>query len=140
MTNDNLISEAEYQAALARGKEALAIPYAVHAHFDAVHKMLSIGYTNGLSITFDVRQNSILASHADADLCDPYVTPGGDGLLFDRAGLSFALPSVVAAALPADLARRKVAAVLGTVRSNKKAESSRANGAKGGRPRKSAVV
>jgi hypothetical protein len=131
-----LISEKDYQEALAKGSAALAEPHATAARFNTRTRILSINYSNGLSIHFDVRASSILAGHADADLSDPYVTPGGDGLLFERAGLSFALPSVVASILPESLARMRVAAVQGRVRSDKKAEAARANGAKGGRPRK----
>jgi hypothetical protein len=131
-----LISEQQYQEALSRGCDALAEPHATAAHFNDRTRVLSIDYSNGLSINFDVRASSILAKFADSDLSEPYVSPGGDGLLFEKAGLSFALPSVVASALPESLARMRVATALGQARSEKKAQASRANGAKGGRPRK----
>jgi hypothetical protein len=133
---NELISEHQYQDALKRGRDALAEPHATAARFNARTRVLSIDYSQGLSIQFDVRTNGILAQYADADLSEPYVTPGGDGLLFEKAGLSFALPGLVASILPESLARIRIATALGKARSEKKAESSRANGAKGGRPRK----
>jgi hypothetical protein len=131
-----LISEEEYQRALDKGCAAMLDPYAIGARFSARSHSLSIEYSNGMTVSLDVRKSPLLTAHPDADLSEPYVTPGGDGLIFDKADLSFGIPSLVAPFLPESLARQKISSIMGRVRSSKKAESSKANGARGGRPRK----
>jgi len=125
----------QIEDALARGTHALAEPHATEASYNARTHVLAIRFTNGLLVSFDVRKSPFLARHAGVDLRDPYVTPGGDGLVFDHAELSVSLPGLLAELIPEDVARRKVAGAMGRTPSEKKAAAARANGAKGGRPR-----
>ena len=131
-----LISDKNYAQALEKGRAALAQPHATAARFNARRRVLSLEYSNGMVLSFDIRSSAILGAHADADLSDPYVTPGGDGIVFDKSGLSFGIPGLVAPLLPLSLARQKIASVIGQAKSPRKAAASKANGAKGGRPRK----
>lgn len=130
------ITNQQYEEALLRGREALSEVHAVEARFNARTKQLSVVYSDKSVISFDVRNNPILADHVKVDLSDPYVTPGGDGILFDKANLEFSLPSVMASMIPVELARKRMAMVMGSARSEKKSNAARENGAKGGRPRK----
>lgn len=129
------VTEKEFRDALRRGEQALLEPYAVDASFNARTHVLAIRFTNGLVISIDARKSPLLAGRPGAELAHPYVTPGGDGLVFDGAALSVSIPGLVAQLIPADAARRKVASVNGRTSSEKKSIAARANGAKGGRPR-----
>ncbi len=133
---NELFSPEEYQCALNHGLAAMQEPYADKARFNSKSRVLAIEYSNGMTVSFDVRRSPILSKHQDADFSDPYVTPGGDGLLFERANLSFAVVGLVGPFLPESLARQKIASVLGKIRSPKKALASKNNGVKGGRPKK----
>jgi hypothetical protein len=132
----NIISNADYERAIEVGKRAMQEPFATAARFNARTHTLALIYSNGMTLAIDIRQSPILSAYQNVDLSSPYVTPGGDGLLFDKAGLSFGIPSLVASFLPESLARQKIASILGKVKSSAKAASSKENGAKGGRPRK----
>lgn len=131
----NRITREAYEQALARGREALEEPHAVSARYISHARVLELVYSNGLSLRIDPRGVPVLKDLPRERLMQPYVTPGGDGLLFgedDAAAVS--IPGLVARLIPVDIARRTVAAARGRVRSEHKAEAARRNGAKGGRP------
>lgn len=131
----NLISEAAYESALKAGRKALEQPHAVSARYNARSHELTLLFSNGLKCSFDVRKAAVLGEYPGADFSEPYVTPGGDGLVFDRAGLSVGVPALVAPFLPQAVARYSVASARGRRTSPEKAAAARLNGAKGGRPR-----
>lgn len=130
------ITTQEYEQALSKGFDALAEPHAIAAKYMANYHLLELTYSNGLIVRIDPRRSDVLSNVPASLLAHPYVTPGGDGLLFDKAGLSVSIPGLLAQLLPADAARQKVASIMGSIRSDVKAKASRANGVKGGRPRK----
>jgi len=136
----NLISENMYDAALVKGREALTRPHAVSASYNKGRHELTIKFSNGLKVNVDARLSSFLSKHLDDDLSEPYVTPGGDGLIFDHANLSVGIPGLLAQFIPLDTARQVVASAIGSVSSEKKTAAARENGAKGGRPRKALVA
>ena len=131
-----VINEAALEVALKRGRTALEQPHAVSARYSARSHELTVVFSNGLKCSIDVRRAPILGEHPHADFSEPYVTPGGDGLVFDRAGLSVGVPALVGPFLPPAVARHAVAAAQGRRRSPEKAAAARLNGTKGGRPRK----
>jgi len=130
------ISEKAYKKALACGRGELSKPHAVSASYSKKSHRLTILFSDGLSIGFDTRNTPFFSQHPNADLSDPYVTPGGDGIVFDHAELSASIPGLIAQAIPIEAARQAVASIMGAARSEKKAAAARTNGAKGGRPRK----
>ena len=133
----NLIAEQDYQRALERGRSAmLREPYATHARFNSRTHLLSVEFSNGTVIGVDVRNAPVLRDFPQSAFSAPYVTPGGDGLLFGETKLSVSIPGLLGPLLPEDVARQKIAAVMGKVSSTKKASAAQANGAKGGRPKK----
>lgn len=135
-----IIAVDDYEKAINAGRASMSEPYATEARFNVRAHALSIKYSNGMTLVLDVRQSPILSAHSDADLSSPYVTPGGDGILFDNSGLSFGLPNLVAPFLPVSLARQRIASDIGRVRSPAKAAASKANGLRGGRPKKTPEV
>lgn len=136
----NLVSEQDYKDALERGRSAMSRePYATGARFNSRTHLLSVVFSNGMVVGVDVRTAPVLSAVPQSALTDPYVTPGGDGLLFDKAELSVSIPGLLGPLLPEDVARQKISAVMGRVSSSKKTAAAQANGAKGGRPRKLAI-
>lgn len=133
----HLISEQDYQKALASGRAAMMRePYATHARFNPRTHLLSVEFSNGTIVGVDVRKAAVLRDFPQTAFSDPYVTPGGDGLLFEKAKLSVSIPGLLGPLLPEDVARQKIASVMGKASSAKKAAAAQANGAKGGRPKK----
>ena len=126
-----------YAQALARGRQALEQPHAVAARYVAHARVLELVYSNGLTLRIDPKGVPALKDLPRSALLQPYVTPGGDGLVFgdDEAG-AVSIPGMVARLIPVDIARRTVAAARGRVHSTLKADAARRNGAKGGRPAK----
>ncbi|WP_198971768.1 DUF2442 domain-containing protein [Xylophilus sp. ASV27] len=134
------ISHEDHEQALARGREALEEPHVVSARY--VARMLELVYSNGLVLRIDPKGVPALKGVSREALAQPYVTPGGDGLVFGEGDEAAAvgIPGLVARLIPIDIARRTVAATRGRVRSPHKAEAARRNGAKGGRPAKAHAV
>jgi hypothetical protein len=109
----------------------------VSARYVSHARVLELVYSNGLVLRIDPKAVPALTSVPRSALAQPYVTPGGDGLVFGEDGASaIGIPGLVARLIPVDIARRTVAAARGRVRSVQKAEAARRNGAKGGRPAK----
>ncbi|MGI4815979.1 MAG: hypothetical protein ACRYG5_09740 [Janthinobacterium lividum] len=134
------ITQQEYEQALTRGREALAQPHVIRARYIASADALELVYSNGLLLRFRPRDTVLLRDIPKATLAHPYVTPGGDGLLFDDAALAVSIPGLVSKLIPLDTARMAVAAARGRVTSPAKAEAARRNGLKGGRPTKLGLI
>ena len=135
------ISRENYEQAMARGREALEEPHAVSARYVAHARVLELAYSNGLVLRIDPKGVPALKSIPRSALAQPYVTPGGDGLVFGESdAAAIGIPGLVARLIPVDIARRTVAAARGRVRSAQKAEAARRNGAKGGRPVKAPLA
>ena len=109
--------------------------YVLHA------RVLELVYSSGLTLRIDPKGVPALMQVPRNALARPYVTPGGDGLVFGDEGIAaVSIPGMVARLIPVDIARRTVAAARGRVRSEDKAEAARRNGAKGGRPPKASLA
>lgn len=132
----NLITQQDYDVALARGRAELEKPHAIEARFVGRTSMLVVKFSNGASFAIDARKTPHLCDHSLAVLKNPRVTAGGDGIIFDEADLALNLPILLAPFVPLEIARSRVAAESGSACTEKKAQAARANGAKGGRPRK----
>ncbi len=136
----NLITQQDYDAALARGKAELEKPHASEARFIGRSWMLEVSFSNGARITIDARLSPFLRDHPLAALQKPYVTVGGDGIIFEEVDVALSLPILLAPFVPLEIAKSRVASESGSVLSEKKSQAARANGAKGGRPRKVAAM
>jgi len=136
----NLITQQDYDAALARGKAELEKPHAVEARFVGRSWTLEVSFSNGSRIAIDARLSPFLRGKSLASLQKPYVTVGGDGIIFEKVDVALNLPILLAPFVPLEIARSRVASESGGVMSEKKAQAARANGAKGGRPRKVAAA
>lgn len=96
---------------------------------------MTLEYDNGMSLRFTPSAFEEMKDLSVEELSTPYLTPEGEGLIFDKADIAINLAGLVAALIPLEAARYAVAAANGRVTSVAKAEAARANGAKGGRPR-----
>jgi hypothetical protein len=135
------ISQGDYEQALARGRQALEQPHAVAARYIAHARVLELVYSNGLAVRIDPKEVPALKDVPRQALAQSYVTPGGDGLVFgEDDATAVSIPGMLASLIPIDVARRTVAAARGRVRSTRKADAARRNGAKGGRPAKASLA
>jgi hypothetical protein len=100
MAPKQLVSEEDYRSAIARGRQALASPHAVGAIYLPGNGKLVVIMSTGEELIGDVRSLPVIRDHSGEDLRDPVVTPGGDGILFEKAGLELGLPALLLAMRP----------------------------------------
>jgi len=137
-----MIKDAEIDRARRRG-EALALtePRAAAAHYDAASGRVILDLTNGCAFAFPARALQGLAEATDADLGEVEVLGGGYGLHWETLDADFTVPGLLMglfgtrAWMAREQARRAGAAT-----SPAKAAAARANGKKGGRPRRVSPV
>lgn len=130
------LTDAQLYQALVRGHQAAgAEPRAKAAHYDPALGHVVVELTNGASFTFPPSLVKALASATPIALADVSVLGSGYGLHWEAMDLDLTVPGLVAEvfATPSHLARKA-----GRTTSEAKAAAARANGAKGGRPRRSA--
>lgn len=128
-------TDAEIEAALVRGKATrLSEPRAAAACYDRAREHVVVELTNGCSFAFPARLAQELASATDDELARVEVLGGGTGLRWKTLDVDLSVPDLLAGLFgtKAYMARRA-----GQARSPAKAAAARANGAKGGRPRRS---
>jgi len=128
----------EIDRARARGRRlAVAEPRAAKARYDARTGRVVVDLTNGCSFVFPARSLQGLEKASDAELAKVEVLGAGHGLHWESLDADFAVSGLLMgifgtrAWMLSELARQA-----GRTTSRAKAAAARANGRKGGRPRR----
>ena len=133
--------ERDIDRALAKGRRLAATePRAERARYDRRTGRVVVELTNGCSFMFPARALQGMARASDAELADIEIMGIGFGLHWPALDADFNVPGLLMgvfgtrAWMASELARRA-----GQTTSKAKAAAARANGRKGGRPRKRAA-
>jgi hypothetical protein len=133
-------SDAQFEAAEARGRDMLRTePRATAAHYDQPTGRLVVDLVNGCSYAFPAQHVQDLHGAPDDDLANIEVDGAGFNLHWPALDVDLYVPALIAGIFGTrDWMARELARMAGHVTSPAKAAAARSNGAKGGRPRKTA--
>jgi hypothetical protein len=124
-------------AAAARGQiEQTSGLRAQSAHYDTRKKLVVIDLANGSSFSFPPQLAQGLAGARPSELAQIEITPQGSGLHWPKLDADLTIEGLLAGLFGSRSWMRTHAAKAGSVKSSAKAQAAKANGAKGGRPRK----
>jgi hypothetical protein len=127
----------QFEAAAARGEALVQGPRAESVHYDAGRDRVIVRLTTGVEIGFAPRDAQGLQHASREDLATIELEPFGLGIHFPHLDADFYVPALLQGMLGS---RSWMAAQLGAAggraRSSAKTAASRANGKRGGRPRK----
>ncbi len=131
----------EFSAATRRAAERRANePFAVAARYDRRRDRIVVSLNTGVELAFPPRIAQGLETAAPSDLTDIEISPSGFGVHFPRLDAHLYLPALMQGVFGS---KKWMAAQLGAaggkVRSPAKRAAARANGKRGGRPRKLAA-
>jgi heme exporter protein D len=128
---------AQIPAARARGaRERAAGRRAVSATYDPSTERILVELTSGYLFGFPAAVIPALARATPAQRAAVELSPGGGGLHWDALDVDLSVAGLLLASVGRREKLRELARVAGSARSERKAAAARANGAKGGRPRK----
>jgi hypothetical protein len=135
------ISKAEFEAANRRAAELKAsTPYATAARYDRKSDRVILSLNTNLEIMFSPKNAQGLEHAKPSELNPIEISPSGFGIHFPKLDADLYVPALLEGFLGS---RKWMAARLGAqggkARTKAKASAARANGALGGRPRKSAA-
>lgn len=124
-----------------RGARSLRTePHARTARYDRKSGRILVELTNGCSFAFPARKAQGLERASEADLAQVEILGLGFGLHWERLDVDLSVPSLLAGLFGTKAYMdRQRAARAGATTSAAKADAARRNGAKGGRPRKTAA-
>ncbi len=132
------LTNAQFKRAEARGRQLLETePHAVGARYDATVGRLVVELADGCAYAFPAERVQELRGASGADLAEVEVDGAGFNLHWPKLDVDLYVPALVSgifgtrAFMAGELAR-----IAGRTTSPTKAAAARANGAKGGRPRK----
>lgn len=111
-------------------------PRAKSARYSPTRRQVVVELTNGCSFIFPVDKAQGLAGASDKDLSDVKVLGRGFGLHWEKLDADLSIPALVVGIFGSKAWMRELARRGGTATSPAKAAAARANGTKGGRPRK----
>lgn len=130
------LSDAEVEAAEARGELARKMePRAASARYDRRLKKVVVDLTSGATFSFPARMVQGLEDATADKLATVEILGNGYGLHWECFDVDLSISGLLAGIFGT---RRYMAQRAGQARSAAKAAAARANGAKGGRPRKTA--
>lgn len=127
------------QIVSARGREARerkAGRRAVAASYDRRTGRVMMELTSGFVFGFPARAIPALAKASDDQLSAVELSPGGSGLHWNDLDVDLSIPGLLLSSVGRSDKLSEMARLAGRSRSRAKAKAARANGAKGGRPRK----
>jgi len=131
------IMEAEIDAALKRGAEMAGEPRAASARYDRRSKRIVVDLTNGCTFAFPPHLAQGLESASAEQLAAVEILGMGYGLHWEKLDVDFSVPGLMAGVFGT---RSYMARRAGQTTTPAKAAAARANGAKGGRPRKAGLA
>ena len=133
------LTDAELEAAEARGEEAMRTqPRAASARYDPETRRVVVELVNGCTYVFPAALAQELHGADDEALADVVIDGMGFNLHWPALDADLYVPALVAGVFGTrDWMAREWARTAGRATSPTKTAASRANGAKGGRPRKS---
>jgi len=141
MESKTLISHKEFLAATRRSKRKQATtPMAIAVHYNKKANRVVISLNTKVEVMFNPSDVQGLEDATPSQLAEIEITPSGFGLYFPQVDADIDVPNLLDGLTGS---RKWMAARLGAQggksRSAPKRTAARANGALGGRPRKSAV-
>ncbi len=130
------IADAQIDAAIERGKLTLETePRAASVRYDRQLDRMIVDLTNGCTFAFPPRVAQGLEQATPDQLADVEILGKGYGLHWEGMDVDLSIPGLMAGIFGT---KSYMARHAGQAKSPAKAAAARANGAKGGRPRKSA--
>ena len=128
------LTDAQFAAATERGRIAMATePRAVAARYDAKAQRIVVDLTSGATFAFPLALVQGLCDASPEDLAEIELSPSGFGLHWPRLDEVYRVSGLMNGIFGT---AKWLAARAGRGASAAKAAAARANGAKGGRPRK----
>lgn len=109
---------------------------ATSVHYDRRTGRVMMELTSGYIFGFPATTIPSLASATPEQLADVELGPGGSGLHWEALDVDLSVPGLLLSALGRSQKLSELARIAGQVSTPAKAAAARANGAKGGRPRK----
>jgi len=135
------VSERDFLQAEAHAQALRAAGYAVSARYDARHRRVVVGLNTGVLVAFPVELAEGLSGARPADLAEIEISPAGTGLHWPRLDADLYVPALLQGVFGSkSWMARQLGTAGGSVRSDAKTAAARANGHKGGRPRKRAAA
>ncbi len=135
------LTKEQFEAAKARGDERLQGPRAESAHYDAGRDRVIVRLTTGVEIGFAPRDAQGLQQASREDLETVEVDALGLGIHFPRLDADLHVPALLQGLLGSrSWMAARLGAAGGRTRGGAKAAAARANGRRGGRPRKATIT
>lgn len=132
------LSNEAFRAAEERGRKLMeTAPLAKSARYDARSKRIVIELKNGSTFAFPTKHVQGLEKATAAELAEVEVWGEGYALHWEALNEDYTVPGLLAGIFGT---RKYMAQLAGRARSEAKAAAARANGRKGGRPRKTAAA
>ena len=133
---DNQINRAKAAGAEALNHE----PRAKSARYSPTRRQVIVELTNGCSFIFPVDKAQGLAGASNKDLAAIKILGKGMGLHWEKLDADLSIASLVVGIFGSHAWMREIARRGGAASTPAKAAAARANGAKGGRPKKSTAT
>jgi hypothetical protein len=134
-----MIDNNEYKLANERARLRKSGPTAVSVIYDSGHKRVVIKLSTGFDISFFPRDVQGLEAATPNELKLIEISPSGLGIHFPAIDADIYLPGLLEGAIGSkNWMAAQMGSLGGSVKSDAKAKSSRANGLRGGRPKKPA--
>jgi hypothetical protein len=138
------LTKGEILAQIAAARQAEAIDRAagrraLSACYDRTKGRVMMELTNGNVFGFVAKSIPAIAHLSDDELEMVSVSPAGMGLHWDALDIQLSVGGILLDSIARKAATSELARIAGKSRSSAKAAAARANGKKGGRPRKKAA-